>query len=53
MPKNSKRHDSSMLAAWARQYGIKDKYYQEFDPKFKEQQRMKALREGQTKRKKK
>ena len=31
MSKNSKRHDSSMLAAWARQYGIKG--YEQFDPK--------------------
>ncbi len=42
MSKNSKRHDSSMLAAWARQYGLKG--YEQFDPKFKEQQRMRALR---------
>jgi len=51
MPKNSKRHDSSMLAAWARQYGIKG--YEQFDPKFKEQQRMKALRDVQTRPRKK
>jgi len=42
MSKNSKRHDSSMLAAWARQYGIKG--YEQFDPKFKQQLIIKALK---------
>jgi|TARA_Y100000289_G_C3841879_1_gene108962 hypothetical protein len=51
MPKNSKRHDSTMLAAWARQYGIKG--YEQFDPKFKEQLRIKALRNFHSKPKKK
>lgn len=51
MPKNSKRHDSSMLAAWARQYGIKG--YEQFDPKYKQQQIQKALKDTHLKSKKK
>ena len=51
MSKNSKRHDSSMLAAWARHYGIKG--YEQFDPKFKQQQIQKALKDFQYKKPKK
>lgn len=53
MSKNTKHHSSEQLYLWSREYGFKDKYYKEMDPKFKEQQRMKALREGQTRPKKK
>jgi hypothetical protein len=53
MSKNTKRHSSEQIYLWSREYNLKDKYYKDMDPKFKEQQRMKALREGQTRPRKK
>ena len=46
-----KKHDSTMLAAWAREHGITG--YEHYDPKEREKRRLEAIRQSQNRHRRK